>query len=80
MRPNPRIVAPIVLLAAVVGGAFWYLTRPTTAQSGILTASGTIEPCAASPNRRINWVVTRIANRATKTPAAAWVNSRRVAR
>lgn len=43
MRPNPRIIAPIVLLAAVVGGAFWYLTRPTAAQSGILTASGTIE-------------------------------------
>ncbi|MBL8094959.1 MAG: efflux RND transporter periplasmic adaptor subunit [Anaerolineales bacterium] len=43
MHPNPRIVLPIVLLVAVVGGAFWYLTLPTAAQSGVLTASGTIE-------------------------------------
>ncbi|HRF46629.1 MAG TPA: efflux RND transporter periplasmic adaptor subunit [Anaerolineales bacterium] len=43
MHPNPRIVVPIVGLIAVVGGAFWYLTLPTAAQSGVLTASGTIE-------------------------------------
>lgn len=43
MHPNPRIVLPIVLLVAGVGGAFWYLTLPTAAQNGVLTASGTIE-------------------------------------
>lgn len=43
MRPNPRIVFPVILLLAVAGAAVWYLTRPTAAQSGVLTASGTIE-------------------------------------
>ena len=43
MRSNLRFIVPVVILLGIVAAAFWYLTQPTAAQSGILTASGTIE-------------------------------------
>lgn len=44
MHPNPRRIAPIVLLIAIAGGAIWYFTQGRVSSSnGPLTASGTIE-------------------------------------
>lgn len=45
MHPNPRKVAPIILLLALISAtAYWYFTSPgAQAESGALTASGTIE-------------------------------------
>lgn len=44
MHPNPRIMAPIILVLAVVGGAAWYFTQDNrTNEAGGLSASGTIE-------------------------------------
>jgi len=44
------------------------------------TASGGMRPPAAWPSRRMSTVVMRIANKATKTPAAVCANSRLRAR
>ena len=44
MHPNPKKVAPIILLIAVAVSSWWYLdSRRATAVSGNLSASGTIE-------------------------------------
>ena len=44
MHPNPRRIAPIVLLIAIAGGAIWYFTQGRNSGSnGALAASGTIE-------------------------------------
>ena len=44
MHPNPRRIAPIVLLIAIAGGAIWYFTQERTSGSnGSLAASGSIE-------------------------------------
>jgi HlyD family secretion protein len=45
MRPNLRRIAPIILLAVIVGGAAWYFTQGGSSgnNTGALTASGTIE-------------------------------------
>jgi HlyD family secretion protein len=44
MHPNPRIIAPILLLIAVTGGAAWYFAQGTSATADdALSASGTIE-------------------------------------
>lgn len=44
MHPNPRKIAPIILLIAIIGVAAWYLSQSRVqAETGILTASGTIE-------------------------------------
>jgi len=44
MHPNPKKVAPVVLLVAILGGAAWYLTQGrANVITGALAASGTIE-------------------------------------
>lgn len=43
MHPNPRRIAPIVVLALLVIGGLWWQRRVATATSGTITASGTIE-------------------------------------
>lgn len=44
MHPNPRKIAPVILLVAILGGAIWYFTLGQgNGNSGALTASGTIE-------------------------------------
>jgi multidrug efflux pump subunit AcrA (membrane-fusion protein) len=44
MHPNPRRIAPIILLVLVTGGAIWYFTWGRSKEAnGALVASGTIE-------------------------------------
>jgi HlyD family secretion protein len=44
MHPNPRKVAPVILLVLIAGGALWYFTQGRNSSSnGALAASGTIE-------------------------------------
>jgi len=44
MHPNPGKIAPIILLIAIIGGAAWYFSQNRVqAETGVLTASGTIE-------------------------------------
>jgi multidrug resistance efflux pump len=44
MHPNPRRIAPIILLILITGGAIWYFTqRQSNGTNGALAASGTIE-------------------------------------
>lgn len=44
MHPNPRRIAPVILLIALAAAGWWYLNNNRTdAVSGELAASGTIE-------------------------------------
>ncbi len=43
MHPNPRRIVPVVLLLAVAAAAIWYFTRSANAETGAISASGTIE-------------------------------------
>lgn len=44
MHPNPRRIAPVILLILIAAGAIWYFTqRQSNATNGVLAASGTIE-------------------------------------
>lgn len=43
MHPNPRRVIPVILLVAAAGFAYWYFYARAAADTGALTASGTIE-------------------------------------
>ena len=44
MHPNPRRIAPIVLLVLITGGAIWYFTWGRSNEAnGALAAAGTIE-------------------------------------
>jgi multidrug resistance efflux pump len=44
MHPNPRRIAPIILLVLIAAGAIWYFTqRQGNGTNGALAASGTIE-------------------------------------
>ena len=44
MHPNPKKIAPVILLIAILAGSIWYFTLGQgNGNSGALTASGTIE-------------------------------------
>lgn len=44
MHTKPRMIAPLILAFAIVGGAAWYFSQTRAeAETGVLTASGTIE-------------------------------------
>jgi HlyD family secretion protein len=44
MHPNPRRIVPVIVVLALAGLAWWYFAgRPAAADTGALSASGTIE-------------------------------------
>jgi HlyD family secretion protein len=60
MHPNPRKIAPILLLV-ILGGAIYYLSRVSGAQAdGPLTASGTVEAVEISLASEINGRVAEV--------------------
>ena len=60
MHPNPRRVLPIILILALVAFGWWYFTRPATADTGALTASGTIEAVTVNISPELSGRVTAV--------------------
>lgn len=43
MHPRARIVIPLLLAVALIGGGYWWFQQSAQARNGLLTGSGTIE-------------------------------------
>lgn len=43
MHPHTRIVVPLLLIAGLIGGGYWWFQQSAQARNGALTGSGTIE-------------------------------------
>jgi HlyD family secretion protein len=60
MHPNPKRVLPIILVLALAGFGWWYFTRPAVADTGALTASGTIEAVTVNISPEVGGRVTAV--------------------
>jgi len=61
MHPNPRKIAPVVLVILLASAAVWYFTRSAEAETGALTASGTIEAVQVHISAELSGRVSRVA-------------------
>ena len=61
MHPNPRKIAPVILVLALVAAAIWYFNQGVSAESGALTASGTIEAVEVHISAELGGRVSRVA-------------------
>ncbi|PMP82181.1 MAG: secretion protein HlyD, partial [Roseiflexus castenholzii] len=43
MHPHTRIVVPLLLIAGLIGGGYWWFQQSAQARNGALTGSGMIE-------------------------------------
>jgi HlyD family secretion protein len=60
MHPNPKRVLPVILVLALAGLGWWYFTRQAVADTGALTASGTIEAVTVNISPEVGGRVTAV--------------------
>jgi membrane fusion protein YbhG len=60
MHPNPKRVLPVLLILALAGFGWWYFTRSAVADTGVLSASGTIEAVSFNISPEVGGRVTAV--------------------